>query len=62
MLYVNGGGAASAIYKRGYKWVFGLLAPVNDYRVALLWAGGILMVASIWALWLPETPRELEAI
>jgi branched-chain amino acid transport system substrate-binding protein len=29
MLYVNGGGAASAIYKRGYKWVFGLLAPVE---------------------------------
>src|SRR5712671_4167864 len=29
MLYVNGGGAASALYKRGYKWVFGLLAPVE---------------------------------
>jgi branched-chain amino acid transport system substrate-binding protein len=27
--YVNGGGAASAIYKRGYKWIFGLLAPVE---------------------------------
>jgi len=27
--YVNGGGAATAIYKRGYKWVFGLLAPVE---------------------------------
>src|SRR3954451_23101028 len=27
--YVNGGGAATSIYKRGYKWVFGLLAPVE---------------------------------
>jgi branched-chain amino acid transport system substrate-binding protein len=27
--YVNGGGAATAIYKRGYKWIFGLLAPVE---------------------------------
>jgi MFS family permease len=42
--------------------VFGLLAPVNDYRVALLFAGAILLVAAIWAWWLPETPRELEAI
>src|SRR5438132_7977967 len=29
MLYVNGGGAASAIYTRGSKWVSGLLAPVE---------------------------------
>src|SRR6266853_724207 len=29
MLYVNGGGAASAIYKRVYKGVVGLLAPVE---------------------------------
>src|SRR5262249_15692194 len=27
--YVNGGGAASEIYKRGYKYVFGALAPVE---------------------------------
>src|SRR5207253_2845262 len=27
--YVNGGGAATAIYKRGYQWVFGLPAPVE---------------------------------
>ncbi|HSB18372.1 MAG TPA: amino acid ABC transporter substrate-binding protein, partial [Anaeromyxobacteraceae bacterium] len=27
--YVNGGGAATAIYKRGYKYLFGLLAPVE---------------------------------
>jgi branched-chain amino acid transport system substrate-binding protein len=27
--YVNGGGAASQIYKKGYKWIFGLLSPVE---------------------------------
>ncbi len=27
--YVNGGGAASQIYARGYKWIFGALAPVD---------------------------------
>lgn len=27
--YVNGGGAATAIYKRSYKWIFGTLAPVE---------------------------------
>lgn len=27
--YVNGGGAATAIYERGYKWVFGALAPIE---------------------------------
>ncbi|BDG05491.1 amino acid ABC transporter substrate-binding protein [Anaeromyxobacter oryzae] len=29
MPYVNGGGGATDIYKRGYKYVFGLLAPVE---------------------------------
>lgn len=28
--YVNGGGASSSIYKRGMKYVFGTLAPVED--------------------------------
>jgi branched-chain amino acid transport system substrate-binding protein len=28
--YVNGGGAATAIYARGYKWVFGALAPIQS--------------------------------
>ena len=28
--YVNGGGAATSIYARGYKWVFGTLAPVEN--------------------------------
>lgn len=28
--YVNGGGAATSIYSKGYKWVFGTLAPVEN--------------------------------
>ena len=28
--YVNGGGAATSIYTKGYKWVFGTLAPVEN--------------------------------
>jgi len=35
--------------------VFGLLAPVNDYRGALLYAGGLLLLAAGFALRLPET-------
>lgn len=27
--YVNGGGAATSTYDRGYKWIFGALAPVE---------------------------------
>jgi branched-chain amino acid transport system substrate-binding protein len=27
--YVNGGGAATSIYARGYQWVFGNLAPIE---------------------------------
>ncbi|MDB4882093.1 MAG: nanT 1 [Gemmatimonadetes bacterium] len=42
--------------------VFGLLAPVNDYRVALLYAGALLLIAAVWSWWLPETPRDLEAV
>ena len=34
--------------------VFGLLAPVNDYREALLWAGALALVASAWSWGLPE--------
>ena len=30
MPYVNGGGAATSIYAKGYKWVFGTLAPVEN--------------------------------
>lgn len=28
--YVNGGGAASTIYGKGFKWIFGTLAPVQN--------------------------------
>lgn len=28
--YVTGGGAATSIYAKGYKWVFGTLAPVSN--------------------------------
>ncbi len=27
--YVNGGGAATSIYERGYQWIFGNLAPIE---------------------------------
>jgi branched-chain amino acid transport system substrate-binding protein len=32
--YVNGGGAATAIYQRGYKWVFGALAPIQSLAIS----------------------------
>jgi branched-chain amino acid transport system substrate-binding protein len=28
--YVNGGGAATSIYARGFKWIFGTVAPVEN--------------------------------
>ena len=34
--------------------VFGLLAPVNDYREALLWAGALALVAAAWSWRLPD--------
>jgi len=34
--YVNGGGAASEIYKRGYKYIFGTLAPVELLGTTLM--------------------------
>ena len=37
--------------------VFGLLAPVNDYREALLWAGGLTLIAAAWSWRLPEERR-----
>ena len=33
--------------------VFGLLAPVNDYRGALMYAGGLTLLAAVVALRLP---------
>jgi branched-chain amino acid transport system substrate-binding protein len=56
--YVNGGGAATAIYKRGYKWVFGLLAPVELLAESIMqWidteqaAGRIPKPATIALVW-----------
>ena len=34
--YVNGGGGAKEIYKHGYKYVFGVLAPVQLLSTALM--------------------------
>jgi branched-chain amino acid transport system substrate-binding protein len=34
--YVNGGGAASHIYKRGYKYIFGALSPVELLGTTLM--------------------------
>jgi branched-chain amino acid transport system substrate-binding protein len=36
MPYVNGGGAASHIYKRGYKYIFGALSPVELLGTTLM--------------------------
>jgi MFS family permease len=38
--------------------VFGLLAPVNDYRSALLYAGVLLLAAAAWSWWLPDRGHE----
>ncbi len=37
--------------------VFGLLAPVGDFRAALLWAGALPLAAAVAALGLPEAGR-----
>jgi sugar phosphate permease len=34
--------------------VFGWLAPVGDYRIALLATSLLALGAAIWTLWLPE--------
>ncbi len=56
--YVNGGGAASEIYKRGYKYIFGALAPVDLLGTTLMtWideqqkAGKLPKPAKIALLW-----------
>lgn len=38
--------------------IFGWLAPVGDFRQALLWAGGLAFGAAIAAWWLPEKNAE----
>ncbi|HEX4422243.1 MAG TPA: amino acid ABC transporter substrate-binding protein [Kofleriaceae bacterium] len=56
--YVNGGGAASEIYKRGYKYIFGALSPVELLGTTLMgWiaaeqqAGKLPRPAKIALLW-----------
>jgi branched-chain amino acid transport system substrate-binding protein len=56
--YVNGGGGAKEIYQRNYKWLFGLLAPVQLLSGAIMeWvdaqqqAGKLPRPAKIAVLW-----------
>jgi branched-chain amino acid transport system substrate-binding protein len=56
--YVNGGGAASHIYKRGYKYIFGALSPVDLLGTTLMrWideqqkAGALPKPSKIALLW-----------
>ena len=56
--YVNGGGGAKEIYSQGYKWLFGLLAPVQLLSGAIMeWvdaqqsAGKLPKPAKIAVLW-----------
>lgn len=56
--YVNGGGAASQIYKRGFKYIFGALSPVDLLGTTLMkWideqqkAGALPRPAKIALLW-----------
>ncbi|HVS53512.1 MAG TPA: MFS transporter [Opitutaceae bacterium] len=41
--------------------IFGWLAPVGDFRRALLWAGALAFAAALSALWLPTRTHEDEA-
>jgi hypothetical protein len=41
--------------------VFGLLAPVGDFRGALLWVSAIAAAAAVCSWWLPERTHENEA-
>jgi MFS family permease len=38
--------------------VFGWLAPVGDFRTALLYSSFLALAAAIWAWWLPDEPKE----
>jgi len=38
--------------------VFGWLAPVGDFRTALLYSSVLALAAAVWAFWLPEESRE----
>ena len=41
--------------------IFGWLAPVGDFRLALLASSGLALAAAIWSCWLPERTHEDEA-
>ena len=56
--YVNGGGAATSIYAKGYKWIFGTLAPVENLaRTEMGWvdeqqkAGNLPKPAKVAVVW-----------
>jgi len=56
--YVNGGGGATKIYRRGFKWLFGLISPVELLGTTLMtWidaqqkAGKLPRPAKIALLW-----------
>ena len=56
--YVNGGGAATSIYSKGYKWIFGTLAPVENLATTEMgWidqeqsAGKLHMPARVALVW-----------
>jgi uncharacterized membrane protein YeaQ/YmgE (transglycosylase-associated protein family) len=42
--------------------VFGWLAPVNDFRLALLYSSGLVLLAAVLAVWLPVRTHEDEAV
>jgi branched-chain amino acid transport system substrate-binding protein len=56
--YVNGGGAATAIYQRDYQWIFGALAPIQSLAISQMkWIdahqdrGGLPKPAEIAVIW-----------
>jgi branched-chain amino acid transport system substrate-binding protein len=56
--YVNGGGAATSIYGKGYTWIFGTLAPVENLATTEMeWigqqqaAGKLVKPARVAILW-----------
>jgi MFS family permease len=42
--------------------VFGLLAPVGDFRGALLWSSSLALAAMVFAFWLPTRTHDDEAV
>jgi branched-chain amino acid transport system substrate-binding protein len=56
--YVNGGGAATSIYSKGYKWIFGTLAPIENLATTeMAWidqeqsAGKLAKPATVAIVW-----------